>query len=158
MKNLLKVVELITEKYLKNIELIVTENKLILEYLTYASGEKDIFKTVHIEEFDDKLKLTWIPEKIVRLIDIQEISEIILILEKQCNSKKFCREEIEYIKEKYVTGTKIQLIKMYDYESNVPIGTRGIVKAVDDMGNIQVLWENKSTLSLVVGVDEFKIC
>ena len=32
----------------------------------------------------------------------------------------------------------------------------GIITGVDDMGNIQVTWENGSTLSLVVGIDEFK--
>jgi len=34
---------------------------------------------------------------------------------------------------------------------------KGIVERVDDIGNLSIDWENGRTLSLVIGVDEFKV-
>ena len=39
----------------------------------------------------------------------------------------------------------------------VPSGTHGIVDFVDDMGTIQMTWDNGSSLGLVVGEDQFKV-
>ena len=66
-------------------------------------------------------------------------------------------KQIKYIREKYVAGTKIELIKMYDLLAPVEAGTKGIVERVDDIGNLSIDWENGRTLSLVIGVDEFKV-
>ena len=38
-----------------------------------------------------------------------------------------------------------------------PAGTRGTVKGVDDAGQIMVRWDTGSGLSLIPGVDRFKI-
>ena len=65
-------------------------------------------------------------------------------------------EEIKQIKEKYTIGTKVKLIKMYDMHE-VPVGTKGIIEFIDDIGTLHIKWENGSTLGLVVGVDEFEI-
>ena len=65
-------------------------------------------------------------------------------------------EEIKQIKEKYTIGTKVKLIKMYDMQE-VPVGTKGIIEFIDDIGTLHIKWENGSTLGLVVGVDEFEI-
>lgn len=59
-------------------------------------------------------------------------------------------------KEKYVAGAKVELIKMYDANA-VPPGTKGIIDFIDDIGTLHMIWENGSSLGLVVGVDEFKI-
>ena len=45
---------------------------------------------------------------------------------------------------------------MYDLQA-IPEGTIGTVTKVDDKGQIQMLWENGSTLSLNVGIDDFEI-
>lgn len=71
--------------------------------------------------------------------------------------KKLTNEEIKSIKEKYIAGTKIELIKMYDNTNPVPKGTKGIVDFVDDIGTIHLKWETGSSLGLIVGVDEFII-
>ena len=60
------------------------------------------------------------------------------------------------IKEKYIEGTKIELIKMYDIQAPLP-KTRGFIESVDDKGTLHIRWENGSSLGLVVGVDEFKV-
>lgn len=62
------------------------------------------------------------------------------------------RETLEKIKHKYPVGCKIMLLKMDDIAAP-PIGTIGIVKGVDDAGNIQVHWENGSDLSVAYGAD-----
>ena len=46
---------------------------------------------------------------------------------------------------------------MYDLLAPVEAGTKGIVEQVNDIGNLSIDWENGRTLSLVVGVDEFKV-
>lgn len=37
-----------------------------------------------------------------------------------------------------------------------PIGTKGTVKGVDDIGSIMVSWDNGSSLSVVYGEDKCK--
>ena len=72
-------------------------------------------------------------------------------------TKNLTNEEIQNIKEKYIAGTKIELIEMYDNTNPVPKGTKGIVDFVDDIGTIHMKWETGSSLGLIVGVDEFKV-
>ena len=37
-----------------------------------------------------------------------------------------------------------------------PVGTKGTVLGVDDMGHILMRWDNGSGLSLIYGVDDFR--
>ena len=60
------------------------------------------------------------------------------------------------LREQYPAGTRIELLKMDDPQAP-PVGTRGTVEGVDDIGNIMVRWDNGSGLNLVPGVDEYKI-
>ena len=64
--------------------------------------------------------------------------------------------QIKRIKEQYPKGTEIELISMEDSQA-VPSGTHGIVDFVDDMGTIQMTWDNGSSLGLVVGEVQFKV-
>lgn len=157
MQQLIKVVLLVCEKYKDKMNVIISGDVLTLEYLHYINGEQDVFKTIEVTEFEDKLSVKFIPERITKLINLNELEEIFEILERQVNHKKHCREKVKIIKEKYVVGTKLELIKMYDYINPVKKGITGVVTNVDDTGTIHVAWENGSTLGLVVGVDEFKI-
>lgn len=68
----------------------------------------------------------------------------------------FTEEQIKQIKAMYPKGTEIELINMVDLQA-VPSGTRGVVDFVDDAGTIQMIWDNGSTLGLIVGVDSFKV-
>jgi hypothetical protein len=156
MQNLIEVVKIVSEKYMQNVDLILADNYLTLEYLTDINDEKDIYKTIKIEEFEDKLKLTIYPEKFEKIISVEEIEDIILILKKQSKKEEHTQEEIKYIKEKYKIGAKIELIKMYDFQAP-PTGTKGLIEKVDDIGTLHVNWENGSTLGLVVGTDKFKV-
>ncbi len=66
------------------------------------------------------------------------------------------RKRAESIKQMYPPGTRIELICMKDPYSPVPSGTRGTVRAVDDMGTIFPDWDNGRSLGVVPGEDVFR--
>lgn len=124
MKLLIEVIKMVVEKYIKNISLIVLEDTLVLEYYVYKDEERCLFKAIDIEEFGDKLKVSFSSEKIERIVDLKELEDIIRIFDKQSKSKKLTQEQIKYIKNRYTKGTKVELIKMYDYINSVPPKTK----------------------------------
>lgn len=66
------------------------------------------------------------------------------------------RTRIEEIKQRYSSGTRIAL-EMMEEESDMSGGLEGTVICVDDIGDILVEWDNGRSLSLIPGVDRFKI-
>ena len=64
--------------------------------------------------------------------------------------------EVEKIKETYLPGMRIRLLKMDDVQAP-PIGTEGTVRGVDDIGSILVAWDNGSGLNVIPGEDEVSI-
>lgn len=62
---------------------------------------------------------------------------------------------IEELKEQYPVGSRVELTKMDDLQAP-PIGTKGTVLGVDDIGSIMVAWDNGSLLNVVYGVDKCK--
>lgn len=66
------------------------------------------------------------------------------------------KAELNAIREKYKKGVKVELIQMDDPQAP-PIGTKGTVKFVDDVGTIHIAWETGSSLGLIPGLDKFKI-
>ena len=62
------------------------------------------------------------------------------------------RETVNQLRSRYPIGTRIELTSMDDIQAP-PIGTKGTVTGVDDMGSIMVHWDNGSSLSLVYGVN-----
>ena len=49
-------------------------------------------------------------------------------------------------------GTRVELVQMDDPQAP-PIGTKGTVRGVDDMGSIMVRWDTGSGLSVAYGED-----
>ena len=66
------------------------------------------------------------------------------------------REQIAALREQYPRGTKVELLGMDDPQAP-PTGTMGEVMGVDDAGQILIRWETGSSLSLIPGVDSFRI-
>ena len=62
------------------------------------------------------------------------------------------KETVERIKSEYPKGTRVELTGMEDIQAP-PIGTKGTVVGVDDIGSIMVNWDNGSSLSVVYGED-----
>lgn len=66
------------------------------------------------------------------------------------------REQIATLRERYLRGTRVELLAMDDPQAP-PTGTMGEILGVDDAGQILVRWETGSSLSLIPGVDSFHI-
>lgn len=66
------------------------------------------------------------------------------------------KERLQALRERFKPGSRVELLKMDDVQAP-PIGTRGTVVGVDDIGSIMVNWDNDSGLSIAYGEDECKV-
>ncbi len=64
------------------------------------------------------------------------------------------QNKVERLKEMYPKGTRIRLTAMSG-ELDMPSGLTGTVDFVDDIGQLQMTWDNGRTLALVPGEDSF---
>lgn len=62
------------------------------------------------------------------------------------------RKIVEKIRREYPAGCEVVLDRMDDCQAP-PVGTHGIVKAVDDTGSIEVAWRTGGGLRVVYGED-----
>ena len=60
------------------------------------------------------------------------------------------KEELQALRERYPAGTRVELVQMDDAQAP-PVGTKGTVRGVDDMGSIMVAWDNGCGLSVAYG-------
>ena len=66
------------------------------------------------------------------------------------------KEQITVLRERYPRGTRVDLLGMDDPQAP-PMGTMGEILGVDDAGQLLVRWATGSSLSLIPGVDSFRI-
>lgn len=62
------------------------------------------------------------------------------------------KEIVERIRKEYPVGSRVELVRMDDPQAP-PVGTKGTVRGVDDIGSIMVAWDNGSGLSVAYGED-----
>ena len=62
------------------------------------------------------------------------------------------REALQALRERFPKGTRVELVKMNDPQAP-PIGTKGTVRGVDDIGSIMVAWDNGCGRSVAYGED-----
>lgn len=62
-------------------------------------------------------------------------------------------EIIVGLRERFPKGCRVELIRMDDPQAP-PVGTKGTVTHVDDIGTIHVAWDNGSSLGVVYSEDE----
>ena len=62
------------------------------------------------------------------------------------------KHALEALRKFYPRGARVELLKMDDPQAP-PVGTKGTVIAVDDIGSILVRWDNGSGLNVVYGED-----
>jgi hypothetical protein len=65
-------------------------------------------------------------------------------------------DEVRKIKETYLPGMRVRLLKMDDCQAP-PIGCEGTVMDVDDIGSVMVAWDTGSSLNVVIGEDEIEV-
>jgi hypothetical protein len=65
------------------------------------------------------------------------------------------KEQLQKLRVQYPVGTRIELILMDD-PAAPPVGTKGTVTGVDDIGDILVDWDNGSVLNVVPEVDRIR--
>ena len=66
------------------------------------------------------------------------------------------REIVENLRKRYPAGTRVELVKMDDVQAP-PVGTRGTVTYVDDIGSLVVDWDDGSGLNVAYGEDVVRI-
>ena len=62
------------------------------------------------------------------------------------------KETIEALRRAYPAGCTVELVQMDDPQAP-PIGTKGTVLGVDDIGSIMVAWDSGGSLNVVCGED-----
>ena len=62
------------------------------------------------------------------------------------------KETLRALRDRYPKGTRVELVQMDDAQAP-PVGTKGTVRGVDDMGSIMVAWDNGCGLSVAYGAD-----
>ena len=61
-------------------------------------------------------------------------------------------EALQALRERFLRGARVELVKMDDPQAP-PIGTKGTVLGVDDIGSIMVAWDSGGSLNVVYGED-----
>ncbi len=66
------------------------------------------------------------------------------------------KEALQRLRDRYKPGTRVELLHMDDVQAP-PVGTKGTVIGVDDIGSIMVKWDNGSGLSVAYGEDSCRV-
>lgn len=66
------------------------------------------------------------------------------------NNRFPSREVVDRIRRQYPVGCRVELLCMDDVQAP-PIGTKGTVRYVDDIGSLGIAWDNGSSLQVVYG-------
>ncbi|NLO46116.1 MAG: DUF4314 domain-containing protein [Clostridiales bacterium] len=62
------------------------------------------------------------------------------------------KETVECIRKQYPVGCLVELVLMRDSQAP-PVGTKGTITGVDDIGSLLVNWDNGSSLHVIFGED-----
>ena len=66
------------------------------------------------------------------------------------------RDQVERLRKQYPKGTRLELISIVDQFTTLKPGDQGVVDYVDDAGQIGMVWDSGSQLSLIPNVDCFR--
>ena len=67
------------------------------------------------------------------------------------------RDFVERMREKYPPGTRVEVVSLCNKEEHLKPGMKGTVVGVDDQPALLVHWDNGSSLSLLIGQDQFRV-
>ena len=67
------------------------------------------------------------------------------------------RDFVKRMREQYPPGTRVEVISLCNEEEHLRPGMKGTVVGVDDQPALLVHWDNGSSLSLLIGQDQFRV-
>lgn len=67
------------------------------------------------------------------------------------------RHWVQSVKERYPSGTRVEVVQMGDDPNPIAPGTKGTVRVVDDLGTVHCAFDNGRYLGLIPGEDSFKV-
>lgn len=67
------------------------------------------------------------------------------------------RDFVKRMREQYPPGTRVEVISLCNEEEHLKPGMKGTVVGVDDQPALLVHWDNGSSLSLLIGQDQFRV-
>ena len=67
------------------------------------------------------------------------------------------RDYVNGVRAQYPPGTRVEVISLCNEEEHLRPGTKGTVVGMDDQPALLVHWDNGSSLSLLIGQDQFRV-
>ena len=67
--------------------------------------------------------------------------------------KTISKETLAMLREKYPSGTRVELVRMDDPYTSLTVGDKETFRFVDDIGTIHISWDCGSSLGAVYGED-----
>ena len=71
--------------------------------------------------------------------------------------REISREWLDFLRDQYPKGSRIQLTEMGSDHHPIPPGSKGILDHIDDLGHFHVRWNNGQILDVVIGEDRFTV-
>ena len=145
------------KELVKVLKLVETDNEISAEIdkdLVRLHVNNDVAEVKEVDgKLDIELKLANFKEVGV---DVARLKEIIYFMKKESKLSPQTVDELKRLKQKYLKGTKIRFIQLYEHTALTP-NFIAEVDFVDDLGGIHVKLLNDRTTVIVEGLDKFEI-